>query len=160
NPVPRAWSVRARRGVGHRGRFDATSCVWHTARMVDARCMRWVVLVVLVVGCGRVEAVDRCRQIAPVESSDATYDNRCVRGRWVLLSPNGTTVPPAAGNQAAVNPTALPVGGNPLDPSSTFAIHVSGSGQESATGASSFAHVTATLNMGGETDEFDASAYT
>jgi len=112
--------------------------------------------------------VDGCvaaQQITAVESGDPTFESGCMRGRWALLSPNGMTVPATAGqpgNLAVVHPTVIGVGSNPLAPTSTFAVHVTGSGQENTAMLNSFAHVTATLNMApsGDAASIDASAYT
>jgi hypothetical protein len=102
--------------------------------------------------------------ITTVESAAASYGNSCIHGAWTLEALNGTVSPaPAAGTTTAlVAPEALSAGQNTVDPASTFAVHVTGSGQENTSIASSFAQLDASLNTLSATDVgvVDASAYT
>lgn len=103
--------------------------------------------------------------VARVESTDSGYGGNCVHGTWVLEALNGTTVPSApdqAGHAAAVHPTAITLGSNPLDPGSTFAVHVSGIGQEDVGTTFSYAQLNAPLNRpsASQVGSVDASAYT
>jgi hypothetical protein len=61
-----------------------------------------------------------------------------------------------------VAPVPITIGSNPLDPTSTFAVHVSGSGQANTAGQFSYAQLTAWLNTVSETQigTVDASQYT
>src|ERR1700759_4285082 len=69
--------------------------------------------------------------VTTVEAADAGFSNLCIHGQWYLQAANGTTMPIAPGqpnNTAPVVPAAITIGTDPLDPSSTFAVHVTGSG--------------------------------
>jgi hypothetical protein len=103
--------------------------------------------------------------ITTVETADAGFSNACIHGQWYLQALNGTTMPVAVGqpnNTAPVVPSSITIGSNPLDPSSTFAVHVTGSGQENAGGTFAFAQLTASLNAPSATQigSVDVSAYT
>lgn len=95
-----------------------------------------------------------------VETADASFTNGCIHGHWFLQVPNGMTTPGAPDvpktNTARVSPSSLP--SDTLDPSSKYAIHVSGSGQR----AGGYAYLFASLNelSDSETDTVDASAFT
>lgn len=103
--------------------------------------------------------------VTTVESAGPGYGNSCLHGSWNLQALNGTAMPPApeqAGHTATVRPTALAPGFNTLDPTSAFAIHVTGSGQENLGGVFSYAQLFAPLNAPavGQVGTVDASAYT
>ncbi len=103
--------------------------------------------------------------ITAVEASDASFSNTCVHGQWYLQALNGTTVPAAPGspdNTALVIPMSIPIGFNQLHPSSTFAVHVMGSGQQNTGTTLAFAQLTASLNAPSATQigTIDATAYT
>jgi hypothetical protein len=103
--------------------------------------------------------------ITTIDGADSKFGNTCVHGQWYLQAFNGTTMPQAPGlpdSTATVVPVAITIGSNPLDPSSTFAVHVTGSGQMNAGGAFSFAQLTASLNAPspGQLGSVDVSAYT
>jgi hypothetical protein len=134
------------------------------------RCLECPSILVLALAgaCGAVEApaswTPSCApgpQVTDVETGDPAYSTGCIHGTWTLLSPNGVTVPVTAGKAAAVKPTVLGAGGNPLDMASRFAVHVTGNGQQSTATVTSYAHVTATLNTlsSAQTGTVDASAY-
>lgn len=104
-------------------------------------------------------------QITPVEASDSTFSNACVHGQWYLEALNGTTTPSAPDqpdHAVEVRPVSIPSGTNLQTPSSTFAVHVTGSGQENTSTEFSFAQLTASLNAPSstQTGTVDASAYT
>jgi hypothetical protein len=103
--------------------------------------------------------------ITDVEEAQAGYGSACIRGGWTLEALNGTTVPMSVGqpsNTTLVVPTSIVVGSNPLARTSSFAIHVSGSGQRNVSSEFSYAQLTASLNR--PTDDqvgtVDASAFT
>lgn len=103
--------------------------------------------------------------ISTIETGDTGFGNACIRGQWYLQAANGTTTPSAPGrpdNTAPVTPIAIPIGTDPLDTSSTFAVHVSGSGQQNVGPAFSFAQLTASLNTPSTTQvgSVDVTAYT
>jgi hypothetical protein len=103
--------------------------------------------------------------ITPVESAEPGYGNSCIHGVWTLQAFNGLTMPLAVGhpnNITDVAPVPIMPDPKPLDSTSTFAIHVSGSGQENTGTASAYAQLTASLNTLSITDvgTVDASAYT
>jgi hypothetical protein len=103
--------------------------------------------------------------ITTIESNDPAFGNECLHGSWYLQSPNGTTMPPAPGqpnNTAPVIPATITIGTDPLDPASTYAVHVLGSGQQNMGTVFSFAQLTVSLNTLSETQvgNVDASAYT
>jgi hypothetical protein len=103
--------------------------------------------------------------VTTVESASPGYGNSCLHGSWNLQVLNGTAMPPApeqTGFTAKVRPTAIARGFNTLDPTSTFAIHVTGSGQENVGGVFSYAQLFAPLNAPavGQVGTVDASAYT
>ena len=100
--------------------------------------------------------------VTRVESVDPYYGTDCVHGGWYLESLNGTTSPAASETPVAVAPASITLGSNPLDPTSTFAVHVSGSGQENVGTQFSYAQLTAWLNTVSETQigTVDASKYT
>ena len=100
--------------------------------------------------------------VTRVESADPYYGSECIHGGWYLEAFNGTTVPATAGRTVPVAPVSITLGSNPLDPTSTFAVRVSGSGQENIAGQFSYAQLTATLNTISETQigTVDASQYT
>ena len=84
--------------------------------------------------------------ITTVDGADSKFGNTCVHGQWYLQAFNGSTMRQASGlpdSTATVAPVAITIGSNPLDPSSTFAVHVTGSGQMNGGGAFSFAQLTA-----------------
>lgn len=144
--------------------------------------VRWCgVLGVLLSACGSVQdqpASDgppadawqrSCAPAAPlvtrVESADPFYGDACIHGGWYLEALNGTTVPPTAGlpnRQTPVTPTAIPLGTNPLDPTSTFAIRVSGADQQNTSSEFAYAQLTAWLNTISDTEigTVDASQLT
>lgn len=106
--------------------------------------------------------------ITAVESADHGYGGDCIHGSWQLQSPNGTTVPrtdDAPVHTVFVVPT--PIGAtqhpNPLDPTSRFAVHVSGERQHNEPGGIgfSYAQLTASLNTPAATliGSVDARAY-
>jgi hypothetical protein len=102
--------------------------------------------------------------ITPVESAEPGYGNSCIHGVWTLQAFNGTTMPAVGVNNivdVAPTPMASAPMANPLH-DSTFAVHVSGSGQANVPPASTFAQLTASLNTLSITDvgTVDASAYT
>lgn len=102
--------------------------------------------------------------ITTIDAARADYSNSCLHGNWSLQSLNGTTMPVTvgqAGNTAIVRPTAIDPGFNSLDRTSTFAVHVSGSGQQNAGETFSYAQLSASLNTyGSQVGTVDASAYT
>jgi hypothetical protein len=103
--------------------------------------------------------------ITTVETADAGFSNTCIHGQWYLEALNGTTTPVAAGrpnNLVPVVPSSITIGTDPLDPSSTFAVHVTGSGQQNKGTTFAFAQLTASLNAPSATQigSVDASAYT
>jgi hypothetical protein len=103
--------------------------------------------------------------ITDVQSADPGYGNACIRGAWTLQAFNGTTVPDAAGQPdqtTLVSPVAFAAGTNPLDTSSTFAIHVSGMGQQNVGSDFSYAELFAALNQPSDdkVGTVDASMYT
>lgn len=103
--------------------------------------------------------------VTTVETADAGFSNTCIHGQWYLQALNGITMPVAVGqpdNTAPVVPSPITIGSNPLDPSSTFAVHVTGSGQENAGGTFAFAQLTASLNApsAAQIGSVDVSAYT
>jgi hypothetical protein len=103
--------------------------------------------------------------ITTIEAADASFGNACLHGRWFLQAANGTTVPPAPGrsnNTAEVVPVAIPIGTDPLDPSSTFAVHATGSGQQNVGTTFAFAQLTVSLEAASDTPggAVDASRYT
>jgi hypothetical protein len=103
--------------------------------------------------------------ITVVDSASGGYGNKCLHGSWNLQSLNGSTSPPSVGldgNTAQVRPTAIIAGFNTLDLTSTFAIHVSGSGQQNVGQTFSYAQLGAPLNAASATQvgSVDASAYT
>ena len=96
----------------------------------------------------------RAPLITTIETADASFGNACLHGRWFLQAANGTTMPPAPGrsdNTAVVVPVPITIGTDPLDPSSTFAVHVTGSGQENVGTTFSFAQLTASLDAASST---------
>jgi hypothetical protein len=103
--------------------------------------------------------------ITTVEAADAGFGNACVHGQWYLEALNGTTTPTAPGhpnNLVPVVPSPITIGSDPLDPSSTFAVHVSGMGQQNVGTTFSYAQLTASLNTPSATQigSVDVSAYT
>jgi hypothetical protein len=103
--------------------------------------------------------------ITPVESANPGYGNSCLHGSWNLQALNGTTTPPSVeqpGHTALVHPTPIALGFNMIDRTSTFAVHVSGNGQENMNGVFSYAQLAAPLNTISATEvgTVDASAYT
>jgi hypothetical protein len=91
--------------------------------------------------------------ITAIESSASGYGNACIHGSWQLQSPNGVTVPStegAANRTTPVVPTAIGVTQHPntLDPSSKYAMYVSGVGQKNdpAGVGFSYAQLSAALN--------------
>jgi hypothetical protein len=102
--------------------------------------------------------------ITRVEAADSGYANECVHGEWFLQSFNGTTTPATngPGDFVPVVPTVITIGSNPLDSSSTYAVHVTGSGQENTTTSSTFVQLNASLNAPSATQQgtVDATAYT
>jgi hypothetical protein len=103
--------------------------------------------------------------VTTVETADAAFSNACIHGQWFLQALNGTTNPVAVGqpdDRAPVVPTSIVIGTNPLDPSSTFAVHVTGSGQQNSGTTFSFAQLTASLNAPSsqQLGSVDVRAYT
>ncbi|HEX3757558.1 MAG TPA: hypothetical protein VHW23_02590 [Kofleriaceae bacterium] len=103
--------------------------------------------------------------ITTVETADASFGNSCVHGLWFLQALNGTTTPTAPGrpdNTTPVVPMSIAIDFDPLDPSSTFAVHVTGSGQENTGTTFAFAQLTASLNAPSATQigTVDATAFT
>jgi hypothetical protein len=103
--------------------------------------------------------------ITTVESVSPGYGNSCLHGGWNLQALNGSTMPPTAeqaGKTAVVRPVPIALGFNTLDRTSTFAVHVSGSGQENSGPVFSYAQLWAPLNTLSATQvgTVDASAYT
>lgn len=103
--------------------------------------------------------------ITTIETADASFGNACLHGQWFLQAANGTTVPPAPGrssNTAVVLPVPITIGTDPLDPSSTFAVHVTGSGQENVGTTHSFAQLTVSLDAasGPRIGSVDVTPYT
>jgi hypothetical protein len=138
-------------------------------------------VVVLLAGCGSVQAQgdrdagtpdawqDSCVLPVPlittVESDGPGYGNSCLHGSWNLQALNGATTPPSVGetgHTGVVRPTPIALGFNSLDPASTFAVHVSGSGQEDMGTVFSYAQLWAPLNTlsGTQVGTVDAHAYT
>lgn len=140
--------------------------------------LRWCgVLAALVPACGSVkdpvagDASTWQRSCAPaplitrVESGDPFYGDGCIHGGWYLEAFNGVTTPPIAGapnDTTPVAPVSITLGSNPLDPTSTFAVHVSGSGQANTATEFAYAQLTAWLNTISDTQigTIDASQYT
>ena len=105
------------------------------------------------------------RMITDIEEASAGFGSTCPRGQWYLEALNGTTMPVAPGqpdNVTPVMPTRIDLGSNPLDSMSTYAVHVTGSGQENVGDTFAFAQLTVSLNAPSETQigSVDASAYT
>jgi hypothetical protein len=103
--------------------------------------------------------------ITLVSSDSPGYGNDCLHGSWNLQSLNGTTTPSSVdqpGHAAIVRPTAIAPGDNPLALDSTFAVHVSGSGQQNVGNTFSYAQLGAPLNTlsTSQIGTVDASAYT
>lgn len=103
--------------------------------------------------------------VTTVESADPGFGNPCIHGQWYLEAFNGTTTPFAPGrpgNVVPVPPSPITIGSNPLDPSSTFAVHVTGSAQQNVGTMFSFAQLTASLNALSPTESgsVDVTAYT
>jgi hypothetical protein len=102
--------------------------------------------------------------ITTIETADASFASACLHGRWFLQAANGTTVPPAPGrpgNTAGVVPVPITIGSDPLDPSSTFAVHVAGSGQQNVGTTFSFAQLTVSLGSASEArGSIDVTPYT
>ncbi|HMG57240.1 MAG TPA: hypothetical protein VK601_27260 [Kofleriaceae bacterium] len=103
--------------------------------------------------------------LTTVESADPGFGNACVHGAWFLQAFSGTSVPTASGrpdNTAPVVPTAITIGTDPLDQSSTYAVHVSGAGQENTGTMFAYAQLTASLNALTATQigTVDVTAYT
>lgn len=102
--------------------------------------------------------------ITRVEAADAGYNNECIHGQWFLQSFNGTTTPATSGpgDSVPVVPTMITIGSNPLDSSSTYAVHVTGSGQANTATSSTFVQLNASLNAPSATQQgtVDATAYT
>jgi hypothetical protein len=108
-------------------------------------------------------------EITPVEAAETGYGNACIHGNWQLQSPNGVTVPSTASSADHTIPVVpTPIGAtqhpNLLDPSSKYAISVSGVGQKNEIGGIgfSYAQLSATLNTLSATQvgSVDASAFT
>jgi len=122
------------------------------------------VLVLVLSACGSVQAIDpdattadawhsscvlKVPLITTVNSDGSGYGDGCVHGSWNLQSRNGTTTPVTvglSGNTAQVHPVGIAIGFDTLDTASTFAVHVSGSGQENMGSVSSYAQLKAPLN--------------
>lgn len=103
--------------------------------------------------------------VTSVQSTSPEYGDACLEGRWVLESLNGTTTPVTVGNSgntAIVAPTPIPAGANGSDATSTFAVHVSGSGQQNTTTEFSYAQLSAVLHKrsSSQVGTVDASAFT
>jgi hypothetical protein len=102
--------------------------------------------------------------ITRVEAADAGYNNECIHGEWFLQSFNGVTMPATSGpgDSVPVVPTVITIGSDPLDTSSTYAVHVTGRGQENTTTSSAFVQLNASLNAPSPTQQgtVDARAYT
>jgi hypothetical protein len=103
--------------------------------------------------------------ITTIESNHPAFGNQCLHGSWSLEAFNGATMPVVVGqpnNTAPVIPAAITIGTDPLDPASTYAVHVTGSGQENTATGSAFAQLTVSLNTltATEIGTVDASAYT
>ena len=103
--------------------------------------------------------------ITTIESDSPLYSNKCLNGSWRIEVLNGTSVPPAAdepGHAATVRPTGIALGFNTEDRQSTFAIHVSGSGQMNSGSTFTYAQLWAPLNNPGTgmVGTVDASAFT
>lgn len=102
--------------------------------------------------------------ITRVEAADAGFSNECIHGEWFLQSFNGTTMPPTSGpgDSVPVVPTAITLDTNPLDTSSTYAVHVTGQGQANTATSSTFVQLNASLNAPSATQQgtVDATAYT
>ena len=141
----------------------------------------WGVLAALLPACGSVkdpvgadgstaDAWQRsCAPSAPlitrVEGGDPFYGDNCIHGGWYLESFNGVTTPATAGlpgRQTSVAPASITLGSSSLDPTSTFAVHVSGSGQANTGTEYAYAQLTAWLNTVSDTEigTVDASQYT
>jgi hypothetical protein len=159
--------------------------VFASARFVASRTVG-VIFVALLAACGSVDALpspdapmpdavmpdawqQSCKLSVPlittIDAATPGYGNSCLHGTWNLQAFNGTTMPPTAGQDGGtviVRPAAIALGFNTLDPTSTFAIHVSGSGQENNGTMFSYAQLSAPLNTidGGQVGTVDASAYT
>jgi len=107
--------------------------------------------------------------ITPIEAAETGFGNACVHGSWQLQSPNGVTVPSTTdSNDHVTQVVPSPIGAtqhpNLLDPSSKYAINVSGVGQKNDPGGIgfSYAQLTATMNTLSATQigSIDASAFT
>lgn len=102
--------------------------------------------------------------ITRVEAADAGYSNQCIHGQWFLQSFNGTTTPATSGpgDSVPVVPAVITIGSNPLDTSSTYAVHVTGQGQANTATSSAFVQLNASLNAPSSTQQgtVDATAYT
>ena len=136
------------------------------------------VLVVALAACGSVREVEEdaaadawtssCQTeqlVTTVQTAAPGYGDRCIHGRWTLEALNGATTPDAPngpGHSASVTPEPITIGSNPLDPSSTFAVHVSGNGQQNNPPTYSYAQLFAPLNTASESQvgTVDATAFT
>jgi hypothetical protein len=103
--------------------------------------------------------------ITTIESDNPVYSNKCLNGTWRIEVLNGASVPQAAeepGHAAIVRPTGIALDFNTLDTQSTFAIHVSGSGQMNSGDTFTYAQLWAPLNNPGTgmVGTVDATAYT
>jgi hypothetical protein len=103
--------------------------------------------------------------ITKVEVSDPSYGNACIHGQWYLQAFNGTTSPSAPDqpdHRVVVRPVSIPIGTDTEDTMSTFAVHVTGSGQENSGTTFSYAQLNASLNAPApaQVGSVDASAYT
>lgn len=100
--------------------------------------------------------------VTRVESTDPHYGTECIHGGWYLEAFNGMTTPVASRMPVPVAPVSITLGSSPLDPTSTFAVRVSGSGQVNAGSEFSYAQLTAWLNTVSDTQigSVDASQYT
>jgi len=103
--------------------------------------------------------------LTKVETTDPAFGDACVHGAWFLQAFTGTSVPTASGqpdNTAPVVPTPITIGSDMKDPSSTYAVHVSGAGQENTGTTFGYAQLTASLNALSATQigTVDVTAYT
>jgi hypothetical protein len=103
--------------------------------------------------------------VTKVETADAGFANACIHGEWFLQAFNGITSPVTDGKPEDITPvvpTPITIGSSPLDPTSTFAVHVTGSGQQNVGTSPSFAQLTVSLNTPSASllGSVDVTAYT
>jgi hypothetical protein len=106
--------------------------------------------------------------ITPVEDTSPYYDGACIQGGWFLQKKNGTSVPASEPDVSVpVQPIAIAIGSNSVDPTSAFALHIAGSGQANTPTESTYVRFCAWFHVkeprfgaSGTVGTIDASAYT